>query len=772
MYAYCDTANDFIVQHRAMDPLTALGIASNVVQFVDFSREIISTAHDLYKSVSGATAEHFELEILVQSVQQRAGQIRFPSALIDALLSDEDKALQGLSQQCQIIAEELLTLLQSLKVEGRHLKWKSFYQALRSMKNKTQLESLQLRLDRLSSQMNFQTILRQQFNILEMVQKLHDENNRLKGNRVEDIRNLTEDMNKLFKKIEERNGANDTVEDDLAKRLLLGSERGLRLSAEQRVLRFLRFEGMDYRYRGIQTAHEGTFNWIKDPATSTPDSGASVPFIEWLKSNDNVCWISGKIGSGKSTLMKYLSEQRVVRNTLQLWAGPNCQIVLATFFLWNAGKLDLQKSQAGLLRNILYQVLRQCPSLIPYAYPDLWDACTSRDGLRNTEFNQSFLTVLELLDAIQRVFTKIENTNVRICVFIDGLDEYDGRPDDIIKLVEFLKILNHVKLCVSSRPWNEFLKAFGGDGMMQLRINEFTRKDIEKYVRDTLEDDVSFQEMKEDDKDCAELIQEIVNRSNGVFLWVRLVVQSLLEGVTNADSVVALRRRLQSFPTDLLSYFKRELLSVDEFYRQNTARFFQVTLVAHATLPLISYWFLDQDETEDVVKLKAEPWKLQRINLRLKQTKKRLNACCKGLLEIQLYDEGASDSSLSSSVLFNWRVDFSHRSVRDFLLTKDVQNQLYGWVGPEFDADIAVCEAILGQIKTSPQEKEYLTQGGLISRLVDIFQSHVEASRLVTTANPRRVSLIRELKRLLRVRGDEVTVDITNAVERMAQLEI
>jgi hypothetical protein len=80
-------------------------------------------------------------------------------------------------------------------------------------------------------------------------------------------------------------------------------------------------------------------------------------------------------------------------------------------------------------------------------------------------------------------------SNVNFCFFLDGLDEYEGKPMDIIRLVELLKSMLKVKVCVSSRPWNEFEKVFGQDESKKLYMHDLTRGDIELYVRDPLEND-------------------------------------------------------------------------------------------------------------------------------------------------------------------------------------------------------------------------------------------------------------------------------------------
>ena len=40
----------------------------------------------------------------------------------------------------------------------------------------------------------------------------------------------------------------------------------------------------------------------------------------------------------------------------------------------------------------------------------------------------------------------------RSCMFIDGLDEYEGRPDDIIDKLQHLAEAESVKLCLASHP--------------------------------------------------------------------------------------------------------------------------------------------------------------------------------------------------------------------------------------------------------------------------------------------------------------------------------
>lgn len=216
--------------------------------------------------------------------------------------------------------------------------------------------------------------------------------------------------------------------------------------------------------------------------------------------------------------MKYICEHEDTATNLQTWAKGR-RLIIAQFFFWNPGRETLQKSQEGLLRSILYQILRQAPDLILYASPNLWETHqiigrpkTLGLCLRSVEN----LTTRKLLEMFQVLSVHLEESRTRLCFFIDGLDQYDGKPDDVIWLIELLKSKLHVKLCVSSRPWNQFEKAFGQDQPMTLYMQDLTKNDIRSYIADTLEKDTGFQELKQRDNRYRDLVQDIVNGAKGV----------------------------------------------------------------------------------------------------------------------------------------------------------------------------------------------------------------------------------------------------------------
>ena len=130
------------------------------------------------------------------------------------------------------------------------------------------------------------------------------------------------------------------------------------------------------------------------------------------------------------------------------------------------------------------------------------------------------------------VFRAIQtlNNESKICFFIDGLDEFAHSHEDLISLVKDLTGgHDHVKVCVASRPWNIFQTAFGQKP--NLRLEDLTFDDIKKFVESKFQADQEFENLRKRYPSFANrLMNNIVTKSSGVFLWVDLVLASLLAG--------------------------------------------------------------------------------------------------------------------------------------------------------------------------------------------------------------------------------------------------
>ena len=84
------------------------------------------------------------------------------------------------------------------------------------------------------------------------------------------------------------------------------AEEGKHVATAQKILRSLHFKTIKTRQVNVKEAHPKTFEWIfKDPDDPLKPR---TNFRQWMssESKNGIYWISGKAGSGKSTLMKFL----------------------------------------------------------------------------------------------------------------------------------------------------------------------------------------------------------------------------------------------------------------------------------------------------------------------------------------------------------------------------------------------------------------------------------------------------------------------------------
>ena len=157
---------------------------------------------------------------------------------------------------------------------------------------------------------------------------------------------------------------------------------------QNRFLESLYFPESYARRETIDKAHETTFKWV-----------FQHDFADWLHRGNGVYWISGKAGSGKSTLMSYISEHPQTMETLQVWSG-NEKVVTPSFFFWNPGS-EMQKSSLGLLRSLLYQIVQEYPDLIPLVDPGFFPM-SAMSG--NVGFRLPVWTEPRLISVLEQIF--------------------------------------------------------------------------------------------------------------------------------------------------------------------------------------------------------------------------------------------------------------------------------------------------------------------------------------------------------------------------------
>ncbi|RYP13663.1 hypothetical protein DL765_006793 [Monosporascus sp. GIB2] len=518
-----------------MDAGASIGLASSLVQLISFTGTLVSKSREIYRSADGILVENDELSTVIKTLEAQNRRIAAQATAFQSSSSETAKHLLQLQQVDSVLLEVLQDRLKDFTETAKDKNAKieqNFSQILLSLQPGSQWQ-----------------------------------------------RQLIETARQA---VQAQTPPSVTQLDDFSALLSAGVKHDREKLLKLRMLESLNFADMRDRYERIPEAHQKTFEWVfREPACNDDLRGKWDNFATWLMSNKQLYWVTGKPGSGKSTLMKYLSDDTRLRSHLDVWRGER-HLYTGRFFFWNSGAA-LQMSRVGLLQSLLHETVSQFPDEIPRIFPDRWQY-QEYFGYDGRPWSWS---------EVSGSFKKLVADSTKAFFFmIDGLDELDG---DCAELADFLlktaSTGENVKLCLASRPWLVFEDAFRY--RPSLRMEDLTARDIEVFASDKLTENVMFAQLQKDDPmNARALIKEVTEKSSGVFLWVSLVVKSLLEGLQDDDTVDDLLARLQFIPRDLEALYQKILGDLDPGYFEQASQIFQTVRASY--LPTVKDFLEDR----------------------------------------------------------------------------------------------------------------------------------------------------------------------------------
>ncbi|RBR25525.1 uncharacterized protein FIESC28_01763 [Fusarium coffeatum] len=705
-----------------MAEFAAVGVAASILQIIDFGIRFVVTAWQVSQSEQAFLTG-------LEELQNSSERFRHAQNTLQSTSPGSNTAVNSLVQKSVTISKEMTDTLDKIR-RGRN----SLRKAWSTLWKEEELKTLEAKLRGVQSDLAFymtidlsgRSAIRESAEKQDQIlRELRDakssngksgpqdsgeeaaglDNSRLGyGGTV--VKHLTDDL-QLHDEINSELISNliANIYGPEEKVLSLSDVSHIQLSDERKTklvqlfISRLCYDTMQERELSIKDAHEGTFHWIFEENDRTG-------FRDWLVSNEPLYWITGKPGSGKSTLMRYLlqpviksddgDETSVVASSspeniadsqgrcatyLKQWAGTENELTVVSFHFWAVGS-DLQRSQEGLFRTLLVQLLRAHPEVIPIVAPLRWESlCLFNIDPRN-------LSRIDLENMFKKAVVQI-STRAKLAMFIDGLDEFEGDCHALISLVQGC-VNSPIKVCVSSRPWTEFEGAFGDCPM--LGMQDLTHQDISSYVSSKFEADLQFKSLqRRQHRVATELRETIVEKSSGVFLWVTIVVTSLLAGIQAGDRAEDLQERLAQLPEEIEDLYARILESVDSRYHEHTAQLLQLMSAFKSPPSPLLFWyadevnFMDRAIKEDSLVVLREEALARREDIR-----RRLNSRCKGLLEIH---DATAASSRPFNPHFGAHVDYLHKTVYEFISREKTQQKFQSYLKTPYDAHLRIAAA-------------------------------------------------------------------------------
>ena len=337
------------------------------------------------------------------------------------------------------------------------------------------------------------------------------------------------------------------------------------------------------------------------------------------------------------------------------------KLLWAAFFFTNRGTTN-QKSLSGLLREILHSLLSQASELLQFIQP-VYEHHAQVQGVWLQHYLRSALMNI----VAQR------KVRLKICLFIDALDESSNEYSEthglLLALLDDLVVRADancvkIKLCLSSRPENVFVDSF--QKYPGFAIHEHTLHDIEAYVHGRMSTYLTRRHDLTSDPQASSTLtgicDEVVRRAQGVFLWVRLIMTDLIEGLIDGDSTFASQKHLSSIPGDgdLQELYYKILTRLRPEYLLEAYCMLQIAYAALEPLSLGEFFEATQFTKEPYLEdswVTSSPPVLER----------RITSRCRGFLEVQHATvHSAHDESQKTQV-----VQFLHQSAKDFLAKTD-----------------------------------------------------------------------------------------------------
>jgi NACHT domain len=364
----------------------------------------------------------------------------------------------------------------------------------------------------------------------------------------------------------------------------------------------------------------GTCSWILD----TFELKTWLGDVKTSSNYSNILWLHGLPGKGKSTMAITLVEE--LPNTPFFASG---QKLLAYFFCDSSS--EDRTTATGILRGLLYQLVRQQPELLRLILP---------------KYNDRKERLFSSFDSLWGVFMDVVNdpSTGKKYIIIDALDECESRSQETL-LKQFKQSFHpstsgyaapNIRILITSRPHpeiTEYLEQFNNKDISSF---DESKRDMELFISERVAQLKARKKYTE--KIAVEVTRILMQNEEGTFLWIGIACDEL-DKIQSKDVI----QYLKCLPSKLYSLYQRLL---DRCVQSNPdeakiKRLLSVITVSRrplsvSELSLACELYMDEEEEE-----------------RLEFTRDEINSC---QLLVIIRDD---------------KVQLLHKSAKDFLMGSD-----------------------------------------------------------------------------------------------------
>ncbi|KAL2836062.1 ankyrin repeat-containing domain protein [Aspergillus pseudodeflectus] len=278
------------------------------------------------------------------------------------------------------------------------------------------------------------------------------------------------------------------------------------------------------RRKGNRTS--GTFSWFLE----SDELKIWFRQVELMSDiEQNVLWLYGNPGIGKSTMAMTLAEELPKKDYFS-----SRDSILSFFFCESSS--EHQRTATSILRGLLYQIIKQCPPFIEHMM--------SKYDVQGERLFTSFDALWALLLDIGRV-----SKGADIYCIVDALDECESQSQDILlqqisqsftRATDSSLVTSSVHFLIVSRPYPEIGDCLSIFPCVDLASYKEISNDLKTMIQDRVQD--LAKRKKYSEALALKVSQLLEEKADGTFLWVGIACEEL-KRVPSKDAVKILEAR-------------------------------------------------------------------------------------------------------------------------------------------------------------------------------------------------------------------------------------